>query len=87
MEVILTPIEVVAVFSREGRISPLRFRIILDESGYQTIIIDKITRRRRERIGKSYIDIYTCTGIVSGTVRHFELKHEITTGEWALYRM
>lgn len=87
MDVILTPIEVVAVFSRDGRVSPLRFRIILDEFGYQTITVGSISRRRRERIGKSLIDIYTCTGIVSGTERLFELKHELATGEWALYRM
>lgn len=87
MEVLLKPIEVVANFSPEGRISPIRFRVITDETGYETIYINNISRRRRERAGKSFIDIYTCTGQVMGAEKLLELKYEISSGEWSLYRM
>ncbi|WFF71672.1 hypothetical protein [Proteiniclasticum sp. QWL-01] len=87
MEVLLIPIEVVATFSRDGRITPLRFRVILSDAGYETIMVDQISRRRRERSGNSFIDIYTCSGPVQEQIRMFELKYEISTGEWFLYRM
>lgn len=87
MEVLLKPIEVVASFSPDGRISPIRFRVITDETGYETIYVNNISRRRRERTGKTFIDIYTCTGQVLGKEKMFELKYEITSGEWSLYRM
>lgn len=87
MEVLLKPVEVVASFTPEGRISPIRFRVITEETGYETIYISTISRRRRERTGKSFIDIYTCTGQVMGKEKLLELKHEIATGEWSLYRM
>ncbi len=87
MDVLLKPIEVVASFTQNGRISPIRFRVITDESGYETIFVSRISRRRRERTGKSFIDIYTCTGQVLGKEKLFELKYEITSGEWTLYRM
>ncbi len=87
MEVLLIPIEVVATFTRDGRISPVRFRVILSDSGYETITIHQISRRRRERTGKTFIDIYTCTGSVQSVERIFELKYDITSGEWSLYRM
>ncbi len=87
MEVLLKPIEVVASFSKDGTLRPIRFRVITDDTGYETILVDCISRRRRERIGKVFIDIYTCLGKVMGREAPFELKYEISTGEWSLYRM
>lgn len=87
MEVLLKPIEVVASFSKDGQICPLRFRVITDETGYSTVYINSISRRRRERTGKTFIDIYTCTGQVLGIEKLLELKYEISSGEWSLYRM
>lgn len=87
MEVLLIPIEVVATFTRDGCITPVRFRVILDDAGTQTIPVSQILRRRRERTGKTFIDIYTCSGQVQDRERGFELKYDIATGEWSLYRM
>lgn len=87
MEVLLKPIEVVAAFSRDGTLRPIRFRVITDDTGYETVMVKNISRRRRERAGKASIDIYTCLGSVMGRDTPFELKYEITTGEWSLYRM
>lgn len=87
MEVLLKPIEVVAAFARDGTLRPLRFRVITDDSGYATIQIKTISRRRREQAGRAAIDIYTCLGSVLGREAPLELKYEIATGEWSLYRM
>lgn len=87
MEVLLTPIEVVATFTQDGRISPLRFRILRPDDGNETIFINQVTRRQRQRIGKTLIDIYTCRGTVHDSDRIFELKHEIHSGKWSLYRI
>ena len=87
MEVLLIPIEVVATFSQDGCITPVRFRVILEDAGSQTITVSQILRRRRERTGKSFIDIYTCNGQFQAHERGFELKYDIATGEWSLYRM
>lgn len=87
MEVLLIPIEVVATFTPDGRVTPVRFRVILNEFGYDTITVNQITRRKRQRFGKTLIDLYTCSGTVQGMERNFELKYDIQSGEWSLYRM
>ena len=87
MEVLLTPIEVVATFTQDGRISPVRFRILRPDFGNETFFIHQITRRQRQRRGKKLIDIYTCKGRVQDYDRIFELKHEIHSGRWFLYRI
>ena len=87
MEVLLTPIEAVATFTQDGGISPVRFRILRPDLGYETIFITQITRRQRQRLGKNFIDIYTCRGAVQDHDRIFELKHEIHSGRWSLYRI
>lgn len=87
MDVLLKPIEVVASFSRDGTLRPIRFRVITDDTGYETILVSTISRRRREQIGKASLDIYTCLGSVMGRETPFELKYENTTGEWTLYRI
>lgn len=87
MDVYLQPIEVVVSFTREGKICPVRFRMIDDNAGYETIYVKNVTRRRQEKAGKDFVDIYTCSGVIASTERIFELKFENRSGEWTLYRM
>lgn len=87
MEVYLRPIEAVVGFDRSGRLSPVRFRIFDDESNWTTVYIKSIVRRRREKIGREFIEIYTCTGLFNGAEKYFELRFEISTCKWSLYRM
>ncbi|MFB0919089.1 MAG: hypothetical protein QMB63_08500 [Clostridiaceae bacterium] len=87
LEVYLKPIEVVVSFTKDGKISPVRFRIINETSEYETVFIKTVTRRRQEKVGKNFIDIYTCTGVIDYSEKMFELKFENNSGEWTLYRM
>lgn len=87
MDVILAPIEVVATFTQDGRVLPIRFRVFIPDSGNETIFINQVTRRDRQRLGKTFIDIYTCRGTVQHRERIIELKHEIRSGKWSLYRI
>lgn len=86
MQVILRPVEMVAAFRRNGQLSPLRFRLLTDR-GYETIQIHGVQRVRREKAGLRLLDIFTCTAKVAGYDRLLELKYEVESGEWSLYRM
>lgn len=87
MEVVLKPAEVIVSFRKDGTVLPVRFRVITDDTGYETINVGKILRMRQEKVGKETHNIYTCSGVVNFRERLFELKFQENLSSWTLYRM
>ena len=50
MKVVAKNIEVIAYFTEEGKITPLKFRIKNENGEYQTIKIEKVVDTKLERL-------------------------------------
>lgn len=87
MEVILKAAEVIVSFKKDGTLLPLRFRVITDDTGYETINVTRILRKRQEKVGRECHNIYTCTGLINMREKIFELKYDELLGSWTLYRI
>lgn len=86
MKVVAKPIEMVAWFDKEGTVHPVRFRIIQDEVT-TTVIIDKVIRQSKEKLAGNNKLVFTCRSLINDMEKLFEIKYEIATCKWVLFKI
>jgi len=88
MTLINKPIEVTAYLDSAGIIKPQRFNT-KNEDGSKTLFqIQRSIRRDKEKIGEnSYMYTFTCEVLVDGKTVLCDLKYNVQTKEWVLFRM
>lgn len=86
MKVIAKPIEMVAWFDSYGVIHPIRFKICEDDHA-SVIKISKIITRSKERTCGNDTIVFTCSGIIENFEKTFEVKYEIKTLRWILFKL
>lgn len=84
MKVLMKPIEMIASFNIEGKLRPARYRLVEENV---VIKIDRIDYIEEEKLAGNKMYIYRCTSIVGGAEKVYELKYEIGTCKWFLYKM
>lgn len=82
MKVLMKPIEMIAWFTQEGVPKPIRYR--LDGN---VIKVEKVTSKSEEKLAGNRMIVYRCQSVINGELRLFELKYELQTGKWYLFRM
>ena len=78
-------IDVIAHFTKEGNIHPIRFRYS-DKESQETIVVsvsDFQTMKPNTYDG-NVIHMFRCESIINGRTKHYELKYEIKTCKWFL---
>jgi len=86
MKVISKPIEVVDWFDKIGTVHPVRFRVIQDEET-TTVIINKVIRQSKEKLAGNNMWVFTCQSLINGAEKLYELKYEIITCKWVLFKI
>ena len=87
MKVVATPIEMVAWFTQEGIPRPVRFRLVNEEGTYTIIKIDRIISKDREKLAGNEMLIFRCESMITGIHKVYEIKYEIRTCKWILYKI
>lgn len=87
MKVVAKPIDMVLWVDKEGTINPVRFRIINEEESTAVIKVDKIICRDKERLNGNIMYIFKCQSCINGVQRMFELKYELETCRWMLWKI
>ena len=86
MNALNKPVEMIAVCSPEGAMSPARFRVAAEDGALLTVRIRQI--RKSEEI--PYLGIETfrfvCTGLVGERERAFELRYRVRDHRWVLWQ-
>jgi len=86
LKVVAKPIEVVAWFDKIGTVHPVRFRIMQDEE-ITIVIIDKIINQIEERLAGINMLVFTCQSLINDTEKIYEIKYEIATHRWVLFKI
>ncbi|AFM00751.1 MULTISPECIES: hypothetical protein [Desulfitobacterium] len=81
MEVIMDPVEMIAKF-KNGNPIPARFRY-----KDQVIDVQQILSTKEEKLAANRMKIYSCRSEIAGKMTRYELKFELQTCKWFLYRM
>ena len=83
----MRPIEMIAWFNEDNYPIPLRYRFRSEDKTNIVIKVDRILFREEEKLAGNRMILYRCESIINGVQRIFELKYEISTCKWYLYKM
>lgn len=87
MKIIAKPIEMVAWFTKDGVPTPVRFKITNKDETENTIKINRIVKTSEERLAGNRMIIYNCLGNIEDKERQFEIKFELSTCKWILFKI
>ena len=87
MKVIMKNIETIAWFKNNEHPIPIRLRITDHEMGNIVIPIEHILFSEEERYAGNRMILYRCKSTINNIEKLFELKYEIDTCNWFLFKM
>ncbi|MGI6539120.1 MAG: hypothetical protein ACOX22_12670 [Caldicoprobacterales bacterium] len=86
MKIYMKPIRMLSVTETDGRIRPFRFQ--LEHRGEKiTVKVDRINQQSQEKLAGIPSLIFRCQSVIHNIERVYELKYEISTHKWFLYKM
>lgn len=87
MKVVTKPIEVISVMDTKGIITPLRLRIVRDDESLQVIKVDKVITRTQEKFAGKHMIVFDCQSLIGNVEKRYELKYELKTCKWMLFKI
>ena len=87
MKVLMKPIKMIAWFDENGVTTPVRYNMRLDDESSVTIRIDRILEKREEKLAGNRMLVFTCQSVVNNIEKIYELKYELSSCKWYLYKM
>jgi len=87
MKVLAQPIEMISYANEKGEIRPLRFRLQIGDEPLKVIKIDKVIFKQLEKFAGNPMILYRCQSTEGNVEKLFEIKYELSTCKWLLYKM
>jgi hypothetical protein len=87
MKVLAMPIEMVCWFEKTGKPHPVRFKVIKEDESETVIKIDKVLSVDKEKLAGNPMLVFKCQSVINNAARLFELKYELGTCKWMLFKM
>lgn len=78
----MKPIEMIARFDVLGKSRPVKFR--LED---KVIVVHQVLTSNEEKLAGNRMNVYQCQSEVDGELRRYELKFELQTCKWFLYKI
>lgn len=87
MRIISKPIDVIASFTKEGIPTPIRFRY--QEEGEEPVVIriEQILFKEMEKLAGNQMLLFRCQSMMEDTIHVFDIKYELATCKWMLFKM
>jgi len=82
----MQPIEMIAWFTQEGTPNPIRYKITSSDSSNIVVKVDRVVTRSEEKIAGNRMLIFRCQSEMNGLLKLYELKYELSTCKWYLYK-
>ena len=80
------PVDVIAVYSANGEIRPLRLRIEDEEHRLLRVDIEEVVTSKEIQYVGIEAQIFLCKATVEGKPWMFELKYTIRSHSWHMFR-
>ncbi|NNU78584.1 hypothetical protein [Clostridium estertheticum] len=87
MKIIAKSVEMVSWTDTNGIINPIRFRIANKDDSISVIKIDKVITRGNEKLAGNTMLVYKCQSVISELDRQYELKYELSSCKWILWKI
>jgi len=82
MKILSTPISVLAHFETDGTPHPLRFKL-----NGETLKIKQVLSVTEEKLAGNRMPCFRCQSEIKRELKPFEIKFELGTCKWYLYKM
>jgi hypothetical protein len=86
MKVLGLPIEMIAWFNEGGVPTPMKFKMNR-ETPPLVIKVDKVISKEVEKFAGNQMYLYRCQSFINDLERVYELKYEVRTCKWMLFKM
>lgn len=86
MKVLMKPVEMIAWFTTNKKPIPLRYRIVDENNTYKVIKVDRVLFAEEEKLAGNKMIVYRCESKINNLRRVYELKYEIDSCKWFLYK-
>ncbi|MEQ8155145.1 MAG: hypothetical protein ABRQ25_09730 [Clostridiaceae bacterium] len=87
MKIIARPIEMLVWFTNEGTPNPIRFRMKNDDDSLAVIKVDRVLFKENEKLAGNPMIIFRCQSLINNREVIYELKYEIKTCKWILFKI
>jgi len=87
MKILMKPIKMIVWFNEDGTPNPVRFNIRMDDESSVTIRIDRVIKKHEEKLAGNRMLVFTCQSVINNMERIYELKYELNSCKWYLYKM
>jgi hypothetical protein len=87
MKIVEKKVEMLAWFTKDGITSPIRFRLLEENSTLNVINVNKIIFREKEKIAGKDAIVFNCQSSIDGIDKLYQLKYEINTRAWILFKI
>lgn len=87
MKILMKTVDMICLSSSNGEITPLKFRFNEDGQEARIIKIDRILDKKEEKLAGNRMLIFKVQSVLDGIERIFEMKYEIQSFKWYLYKL
>ena len=87
MKIVVKPIEMVAWTDTKGNINPVRFKITKDDESISVVKIDKVICVDKEKLAGNNMLVYKCQSVINGLDKLYEIKYELSSCRWILFKI
>lgn len=89
MKVLEKSIQMIAWFNEGGLPTPLKFKMNSIDDGENSMVIkvDRILFKEKEKLAGDTIYLYKCQSLINNIEKNYELKYELTSCRWVLYKL
>lgn len=87
MKILAKPVDMVCWFEKTGVPHPIRFKITSEDESEKVIKVDKVFAVDKERLVGNDMLVFKCQSVINNTQKIFELKYELRTCRWILFKM
>lgn len=87
MKIVAKKVEMIAWFTKDGITNPIRFRLMEENKALNIINVNKIVFREKEKIAGRDAIVFNCQSNIDGVDKLYQLKYEINTCTWILFKI
>lgn len=87
MKILAKPVDMVCWFEKTGIPHPIRFKIINEDESEAVVRVDRVMAMDKERLAGNEMLVFKCQSVIRNTQQVFELKYELKTCKWILFKM
>lgn len=87
MKVVNIPIDMISKTTKEGVVTPVKFRMIDTDESWLEVKVDQVITREFDRSAGNKMWVYNCQSSIHGILKPYQLKMEIDTCKWVLFKI